>query len=189
MSHARELFDGPPVLRNRRLGTAITTVVLLWFVWIALLTWLFGSTLIDLRAAARLVAWMTSLTALLFLLFGRRLGIDRWGAFVFGFFGLVPFLLTVSLLLNRTFGPVRVTQYRIIGLVRSSDSQTFRMKLDGDPFQAHQEQLLDLEADASLWYADAVEYRIREGVLGYGVLLERTVHFSPGRAPLPDLPR
>ena len=189
MSHARELFDGPPVLRNRRLGAAITAVVLLWFVWAALLTWLFGCTLIDLHGASRLLALMVSLSALTFLLFGRRWGIDRWGAFVFGLFGLVPFTLSTALALNRFIGPVHVERHRIIGLVRSSDSQTFRLKLEGDPFYAHQEQLLDLEADAALWYADTAEFRIRRGLLGYDVLLERTVRFTPGREPLPDLPR
>lgn len=189
MLRSRELFDGPPLLRNKPLGAAITIVVLLWFVWAALLMWLFSCTLVGVNDAFRLLGWVVALAAMLFMLRAKRWGLDRWGAFVFGFFGMVPAGMSAALLANRMIGPVEVSHHRIIGLVRSSDSRTFRLKLEGEPFKEHQEVLLDAEADAALWYAESVDLRIRHGTLGYDVLLERTIQFSPGRTALPDLPR
>jgi hypothetical protein len=106
--------------------------------------------LITVREAFRLVGWMVAASALFFLLGRRRLGVDGWGSFLFSFFGVVPAGLVLLLALNRFIGPVSEEAHRITGLVRSSDSRTFTLVLEGDPFPGHPPILQDVEAEADL---------------------------------------
>ncbi len=183
---ARIEIDRPPRLKDRARSTAISIVTGTWFVCAGILLWSFFSTLITPVEYARIATWVIAIVASVLLLVSKRLELDGWAAFLFGFFGLLPAGLALIMLMNHFIGPTEEISIPITGIVQHHNDRTSSLRLPNEAFEEYRTVMLDLPKDPDVWYASSVRFEMRHGFFGYDVLLDRSIILSQPHVLLPE---
>lgn len=180
------LTNPPPRLANKRLAALYSVMAAGWFASWSLTAWCWQVTLIGPGELVRVVMGIGGSVALLLAVMRHRWRLDGWSSFVFGFFGLVPITLSLLLVINRSIGPLE-ERVLPIGAIASYAGSTDRYAvLEGDAFANEPERVLLLPRDPEVWYAEALRIRLRQGLLGYAVIMDRQVLISKDRRLLPE---
>jgi hypothetical protein len=181
-----QLTNPPPRLANQRLAALYSAMAASWFVSWLLIAWCWQVTLIEVGELVRVIMGIGGSVALLLAVMRHRWRLDGWSSFVFGFFGLVPITLALMLLINRSIGPVEERVLPILAIASYPGSTDRYAVLVGEAFANEQERVLLLPRDPEVWYAAAMRIRLRHGLLGFAVVLDRKVEISKDHRLLPE---
>lgn len=160
-------------------------LILLWFAG------LFGGialtipTLITTADLFRVLGLLVALAAVLLRFLSRRWGFDPWTSMIVGFFGLVPALYLLFVTANTLVGPVEELDIPIVSIERPAREDRLYMHLEGERFAKHPVRVLSVRRDVPIWYARTLHLKVRHGILGPDVLLERTFEADRANGPLP----
>lgn len=181
-----QLTNPPPRLANTRLAALYSAMAASWFVSWLLIAWCWQVTLIEIAELVRVIMGIGGSVALLLAVMRHRWRLDGWSSFLFGFFGLVPIILAVMLLVNRSIGPVEERVLPILAIASHPGSTNRYAVLEGEAYAHEPERVLLLPHDSEVWYAQALRIRLRHGLLGSEVVLDRTMVISNDHRLLPE---
>jgi hypothetical protein len=183
------LTNPPPRLADKRLAVLYSVMAACWFMAWVVIGVLWQVTLIQLHEAIRITMGLAGGIALLFAVMRKPWRLDGWSSFLYGFFGLVPIGLAMFLLLNLAIGPVRTVELPIVAIESHAGSTDRAVVLLNDDYADEPLRVRGTPHDPAVWYAAALQLELREGVLGYMVVLDRRwLPSSPARL-LPEVRR